>query len=1026
MAAVVLLTSVVLWAGRPVAADTPANALSLTPLGTYDSGVVDESAAEIVTHDPATQRLFVVNAHAPGIDVLDITEPTAPTLLFTIDVSAYGAGVNSVDFHEGVLAAAVQADPAQLPGAAVFFDADGNYLNHVPVGALPDMLTFTPDGRKVLVANEGEPDADYLVDPDGSVSVIDLSQGVANASVSTATFTAFNGREAELRARGIRIFGPGASASQDLEPEYIAVSADSSTAFVALQENNAFAVIDVANATVRDILPLGVKNHRFGMPELTTYTFSHLPVLGITATRNPANPSQRTPGQKIHLGGFSGLWFEGEDADGNYHFATVPDRGPNGEPTDVNGDGVAERPFALPNYQARVIRFMLNPHNGRLQITQTILLTRPDGSPITGRPNIPGTDETPVDLWGNLLPYDALGADLEGIIVNPADGHFWAVDEYRPAIYHFDANGVLVARYVPEGTAALAGEPVGTFGEETLPAEYSTRRPNRGFEAMAWDTDTGILYAFIQTPLANPNTAASNNSSVIRMLGIDPATGESVAEYVYLLEKVAYRDQVVDKMGDAVYAGNGTFYTLERDSSTNAFAKKYIFQIDLKGATNLLAPGAPALLPGLTLEQHTPDQLAALGIVPVYKTKVTNLPSIGYVAGDKAEGLALLPDGRLAVLNDNDFGVLAQPIPVDGTVPLSPDPVPVVLGIVSFPAGNTLDPSDRDGGIHLANWPVYGMFQPDGLTAFAIGEQTFYLTANEGDVREYDGFNEAERVRDLPLDEDVLLGTGFPDLAALQADANLGRLTVTAVDGDLDGDGLYDKLYVYGARSFTIWDQYGNLVFDSGDDFETITAALVPTIFNSNGTPATFDTRSDNKGPEPEGVDVGVIDGRTYAFIGLERTGGVMVYDVTDPYQPRYMAYQREPSGDIAPEGVTFIAAADSPTGTPLLAVANEVSGTTTLYAVSVKSAGEMIGELMTAVSTLVAEGELSPGDGARLNQILELAQVAADNGQNARAVRHLNSFIFKVNHLVQYGRLSPENGATLTATAEAIIAVLE
>lgn len=109
---------------------------------------------------------------------------------------------------------------------------------------------------------------------------------------------------------------------------------------------------------------------------------------------------------------------------------------------------------------------------------------------------------------------------------------------------------------------------------------------------MALDTDDAILYAFIQTPLANPDRATSDASDVIRILGIDPTTGTPVAEYVYLLEKVDYRDAKVDKIGDAIYVGDGKFVVIERDSSTTPVGKKYIYQIDLKGATNLLDPEA--------------------------------------------------------------------------------------------------------------------------------------------------------------------------------------------------------------------------------------------------------------------------------------------------------------------------------------------------------------------------------------------------------------------------------------------------
>ncbi len=255
--------------------------------------------------------------------------------------------------------------------------------------------------------------------------------------------------------------------------------------------------------------------------------------------------------------------------------------------------------------------------------------------------------------------------------------------------------------------------------------------------------------------------------------------------------------------------------------------------------------------------------------------------------------------------------------------------------------GNALDASDKDDGINIANWPVYGMYQPDGIATFRARGQTYLIMANEGDARDYDAFAEEERVKDLVLDP-----AAFPNAAELQEDEAIGRLTVTSVNGDTDNDGDYDQLFVFGARSFSIRDTDVNLIFDSGDALEQITAAALPAFFNSNNDDNdSFDSRSDNKGPEPEGVTVGTIAGRTYGFIGLERIGGIVVYDLSNPTSPRFVQYvnnrdfrgdpEAGTAGDLAPEGIEFVKASDSPSHRPLLIVANEVSGSTTIYEIT-------------------------------------------------------------------------------------------
>jgi len=926
-----------------VAGSATAQSLELARRGTFATNTTGGS--EIVAHDPASQRLFVTNGAANRIDVVNIANVDAPVLAFSIDITAFGGIINSVAVNNGLVAAAIANANPTTPGVVAVFGTDGALRRIFGAGVLPDHVSFSPNGNFILVANEGEPVGTFgqpgFVDPRGSVTLIDLAAGIDKAVPVQIDFTSFDGRENELRARGVRIF-PNRSAGRDLEPEYIAVSPDNTRAFVTLQENNAFAVLDLATRSVLDIVPAGVKNHNRGLPSVDTFNFPPMPLLGTTPM-----------GQNILLGGFSGLWFEGVDGPtGRLRFVAVPDRGPNAEQTNTDADAALERPFVLPNYQPRIVRFTYDPSNSAIALGSTILLTRADGiTPVTGRPNIAGVDEEPVDLNGAVLAYDPLGADIEGVVIAP-NGDYWMVDEYRPAIYRFSSTGVLLSRYVPAGTGALGGQPAGTYGTETLPAEYSTRRANRGFEGMALDTDSGILYAFIQTPLANPTVAASNASKVIRMIGINPADGAVVAEYVYLMDKTPFREagQNPDKIGDAAYAGNRTFYIVERDDSVQRSGKKMLFQFTLAGATNLRAVGAPPLLPGLTLEQHTPDQLVTAGIRAVSKIKTANLPSIGYFEGDKLEGVAWLGNGELALINDNDFGIapLPLPIPPNGTVPLDTEPTPIQLGFVRFDQPAGLDASDRDGpapngpAINIANWPVYGMHMPDSIAAFSANGSTFYVSAGEGDDR-----GENQRIGNSAL---VLDPVVFPNAALLKTNAQLGRLNASLIDGNLDADADFERLQIYGSRSFIVWDQFGNLVYDSGDILEQVTAIRFPLNFNADHSVNDFDTRSDNKGPEPEAIAVGSTpDGRTYAFVGLERIGGVAVFNVSNPYAVQYAGYvnQRnfadtidlvtdpDAAGDLGPEGITFIAAADSPTGAPMIAVANEISGTTTLYSVS-------------------------------------------------------------------------------------------
>ncbi|WP_161965564.1 choice-of-anchor I family protein [Steroidobacter cummioxidans] len=921
--------------------------LKLKPLATYDAGGV--GSAEIVAFDASSKRLFLVNAATSTVDVLDVRNPSQPKKVTTIDTGTIGSP-NSVAVRDGVVAVAIESRPKTDPGHVAFYDANGKLIKAVKVGALPDMITFTPDGSSVLTANEGEPSGygPGHVDPEGSVSIVPVPRNskqwkqLSDRDVRTVSFTQFNGKEAKLRAQGIRIYGPGASAAQDLEPEYIAVTEDSRTAYVTLQENNAIAEIDIKSASLTNLLPLGYKDYSEQPFTTATYEWNKLPAIGTTVG-----------GQTLYLGGFSGLAFEGTTGDGKLKFITHTDRGPNGEPTGIN------RPFLLPEFTPRLVRFTLDPYTGGFQLQQQILLQQANGKPLTGLPNAvlsndtnqPYNDEIGVDLFGKPTALDPLGADLEGIAI-AEDGSFWMCDEYRPSIYHFDSEGRLIERLVPIGTHAAAGKPVpapgqaGEYGVEALPAVIAQRRQNRGMEGIA--IQDGKIYAFVQSPMRNPATlgnAALNAMKNVRVIEYDPET-RATRQFLYVMDNppaVSADDTRADKIGD-VAAVPGGFLVVERDDDAlpedpiETITKK-IYATRLNGATDISALGL-FNVGGVqkSVDQMTEEELATVGVVPMKKTLHVDLASAGYASVEKVEGLAVLDNGQLALINDNDFGVAGIVIDnATGKFSLAPGYTPEkpTLGLLKVPG---LDASDRDDAINIRNWPVFGMYQPDAIASFRVDGITYLITANEGDARDWDGFAEEARVGSLALDP-----VAFPDAAELQKNANLGRLNVTKALGDANGDGLYVSLYTLGGRSFSIWKANGVQVFDSGSDFERIVAASNPAFFNASHEDRTFDSRSDNKGPEPEGLAVGMVGKRRYAFVGLERMGGVITYDITNPHAPFFVDYTNNrdfsvdpynapAAGDLGPEGLLFIDAKDSPTRSPLLVIANEISGTVTLY----------------------------------------------------------------------------------------------
>ncbi|KAF2331331.1 choice-of-anchor I family protein [Flavobacterium daemonense] len=238
------------------------------------------------------------------------------------------------------------------------------------------------------------------------------------------------------------------------------------------------------------------------------------------------------------------------------------------------------------------------------------------------------------------------------------------------------------------------------------------------------------------------------------------------------------------------------------------------------------------------------------------------------------------------------------------------------LGLKDFnTAENAIDVSDSDDKIAFNPWKVKGMYMPDAISHFTVNNVPYFVTANEGDAREYTAYTDVKRMKSFKLDPTI-----FPDAATLKLDPSMGRLNLVADMGDTDGDGDLDEMVSFGARSFSIWNgNTGKIVFDSKNDVDKKT--------NELGT--YDDKRSDDKGSEPEAVVVTKMGNQTILFVGLERSDAFMTYDVTNPTSPQYL--QTVKTGD-APEGVLFIPASKSPTKRSLLVVSSEGDGSIKIY----------------------------------------------------------------------------------------------
>jgi len=1077
----------------------PSNELQLSVAGTFSTGIFDEGAAEIVSYDAESQRLFVVNANAVSIDVLDVSDPTNPERINQIDATEFGASANSVAANNGLIAVAIEAEVVDERGQVVFLDSDGNFLNSVEAGFLPDFVTFSPDGEKVLVANEGEPNDAFTVDPEGSVSIIDISGGVETLTqdnVSEAGFTQFNDQREALEDDGVRIFGPDASVAQDLEPESVAVTPDNSTAYVALQENNALAVVDLETSEVTDIFALGFKDHSLPENALDASNEDGLNIQTIPSfgmLQPDAIDVFEVDGENFIITPNEG---DGRDFDGFSEEANLDDLLEDGL-LDLNDDDEPDTLETVTNATGETIEELLaDDRLGTLDFTNATGDNDDDGL-IEQLHNFGGRSFSIFDESGNLV-FDS-GDDFERITAELIPDNFNSNNDENDS---FDSRS---DNKGPEPEAVVTGEVNGDLfafiGIERVGGimVYNINNPsepefveyinNRNFEVEAQLEDgstnpevgdlgtEGLEFISAEdSPNSEPLVAAGNEVSgtttvysvadMVEQPKAPQPTNElelSVAGTFStgIFDEGAAEIVDYDSQTQRLFVVNSNATTVDILDVSDPNNPTRVSQIDASqfgdGANSVAVNNGLAAVAIEAGEIDANGQVvffdtdgnqlgsAEVGILP---DKVTFSPDGSKViTANEAEpnsDYTIDPEGSVSIIdisggaenlsidnvtnagftefNDQKQQLIDQGVRIFGPSPgddnetatvaqdLEPEFVTVTsdnrtayvslqennaLAKVDLNAGevteilplgfkdhsqpqNQLDASDEDG-INIQTVPTFGMYQPDAIDNFEMDGRTFIVTANEGDGREFEGdpgFVEEVKLEDLldndrlDLNDDDEADEGSTQVSSeetiedLLAEDRLGELDLTNATGDTDDDGLIEQLHNFGGRSFSVWSESGELVFDSGDEFEQIIAdqidqgILPEAAFNNDNDVNEPDARSDAKGPEPEAITTGEIDGTPYAFIGLERVGGIMVYNLSNPSDPQFVQYvnnrnfvdeqgnlipvQSEDgspnpaAGDLGPEGVTFISAEDSPNGEPLVAVGNEISGSTTVYNVDV------------------------------------------------------------------------------------------
>ena len=870
-----------------------AQAVFVDHLGTYNTGIFDESAAEIVSYDKETGLVFFINSHANQVVSLDISNPHFPIEKYTIDVDFQipGGIANCVAVYSGLVAVAVASEMVDENGSVVFYNAEnGAHISTVEVGVLPDNLQFSYDGSKVITADEGEPSSDYSIDPEGTVSVIEIIGGNPSPTATIINFNEFDGMKEQLINENVRIFGGvGESFSIDHLSTYETGIFDESAAEIIAYDSQLKHLFFV-NANANQIVALNLTQPATPVVSYEIDIENQVPggTANCVAVHNGlvaiavASSEINDNGYVVFYDGETGLHIQ------NVEVGVLPDNlqfSPNGGKVVTANEGEPSDDYLIDPLGSVSI---IDIDNG-----------------------VPGTNSTTIDFTSYDSQVETLKANGVRIFGKGPD-------------INVAASGLFFSEYAEGSSNHKYLEIFNGTGSAVDLTNYSVSSCNNGCNAIdEFDYPDNISFAsgtvlengdvYI---IAHPSADASildeadqtftylSNGDDFFALTLAGATADTYT----IIDKIGDFGDDPGSGWDVAGTTNGTKdHTLKRKSSVTSG------NIDWSGSSGSSVENSEWEV----LDQNTWTHLGAH----------IATGSVGTIAGSalpskdlEPEYIAISPDGNKAYVAFQENNALA-------IVDLQTANIENIksFGLKNHSLyGNEFDASDKDNQINIVNHPTLGMYQPDAIKAYSINGQTYLFSANEGDARDYDGYSEETRVKDLTLDP-----VAFPNASTLQDEANLGRLKTTTANGDIDGDGDHDVIYSYGARSFSIWDEAGNLVWDSGNQIETI---LVDFYNDHSGVQYSFDSRSDDKGPEPEAVEIGQIGSKTYAFVGLERASGFMVYDVSNPTSPEFITYNPGATGDIAPESIVFISASESPTNQDLLAVSNEVSGTVSIY----------------------------------------------------------------------------------------------